>query len=212
MGESFRFALTSILLSEHGSGGPRIIALTSANPGEGKTTVTTNLAIALARVGRRVLLIDGDIRKPRLHEILDVSNSEGLCEALDGSNRVNIQETRIPNLFLLPSGRNADERVFFTSRLCHLLQSLRSEFDMILIDTPPMLQMSDARLLGHHADAVIVVVAQHTTRAAVLLVQQRLVEDGTRLLGTILNKWNPKEGRRVYCNGTYYESSYSSRQ
>jgi len=205
MSESFRLTLASILLPGGEGGRPRVIVLTSANPGEGKTTVASNLAVALARVEKRVLLIDGDIRKPRLHDLFGLDNGAGLCEALSTSPAASIKETSIPNLFVLPSGRrtHADERIFFTSRLPQLLRRLKTEFDMILIDTPPMLQMSDARLMGNHADAVIVVVAQHTQRDAVLLVQQRLAEDGTRLLGMILNNWNPKDSLRSYRMDAY---------
>jgi capsular exopolysaccharide synthesis family protein len=206
LAESFHLTLTSILLLERLNGvGPRVIAFSSASPGEGKTTVISNLAIALAQVNRRVLLIDGDMRKPRLHEIFGVENDVGFAEALADISKVAVQKTRIPNLSLLPSGTSADDRLLFTRQPQELLRSLKTDFDMILIDTPPLLQMSDARLIGHNSDAVILVVAQHTARDSILLAQQRLNEDGTCLLGTILNNWNPNKsmyGYRKY--GDYY--------
>jgi capsular exopolysaccharide synthesis family protein len=208
--ESFRVTLTSILLSDNNTSRPRIIVLSSAKPGEGKTTVTSNLGIALARTNRRVLLIDGDMRKPRLHEVFGVDNRSGLSEVLAGDSSVSAHETRIPNLYVLPSGKRADERLFFTSRFRPLLRRLKTEFDMILIDTPPLLQMPDARLIGHQADAVILVVAQHTDRNAVLLAQQRLTEDGTYLLGTILNNWDPKTSSNGRHYGDHYKSYYSN--
>lgn len=204
--ESFRFALTSILLSEKNGAKPRVLAISSANPGEGKTTVISNLGIALARINRRVLLIDGDMRKPRLHQIFDVDNEVGLSNILTGNLSLAVQATKIPNLFVLPSGRGADEQMVFTGQLRQLIRRLRKEFDMVLFDTPPLLQISDARLISHLADAVVLVVAQHTDRAAIRLAQQRLAEDGSFLLGTILNNWNPKTGSNGYSR--YHSDSY----
>src|ERR1043166_5914078 len=209
--ESFRVTLTSILLSEKNGVPLRTIVVSSANPSEGKTTVISNLGIALARTNRRVLLVDGDMRKPRLHDVFEVDNSVGLSDVLAGNASIAVRETKVPNLFLLPSGASADERLLFTSQLRQLLRRLKDEFDMVLIDTPPLLQMSDARLMGNQADAVILVVAQHTDRDAVLMCQQRLAEDGSYLLGTILNNWNPKTsslGNGHY--GEYYKRAYSS--
>jgi capsular exopolysaccharide synthesis family protein len=182
-----------------------VIALSSANPGEGKTSVISNLAIALARINRRVVLIDGDMRQPRLHEIFKVDNRVGLSDILAGNPLAAIPATKIPNLFLLPSGRGGDEKLLFTPHFRQLLQRLRAEFDMVLIDTPPLLGISDARLISHLADAVILVVAQHTDRDAVRLAQQRLAEDGSFLLGTILNNWNPKTSSNRY---GYYSDCY----
>jgi len=209
--EAFRLTMTSILLSEQNGSPPRVISLSSANPGEGKTTVISNLAIALAQANRRVLLVDGDLAKPRLHRVFEVDNSVGLSDALAGRSPIAIRETKIANLFLLPSGRNADETLFFTPHFRQLLSRLKTEFEMILIDTAPLLLVCDARLIGHQADAVILVVAQHTARDAVMLASQRLAEDGTHLLGTILNNWDPKTsiyGDREY--GAYYTRRYTN--
>jgi len=204
--ESFRFALTSILLSEKSGAKPRVLAISSANSGEGKTTVISNLGIAFARINRRVLLIDGDMRNPRLHQIFDVNNEVGLSNILAGNASLAVQATKIPNLFVLPSGRGADEHLIVTGQLRQLIRRLRKEFDMVLLDTPPLLQVSDARLISHLADAVVLVVAQHTHRTAIRLAQQRLAEDGSFLLGTILNNWNPKTGSNGYSR--YYSDSY----
>jgi len=189
---SYRFALASILLAESNGDAPKVIVVSSANPGEGKTTVISNLAIALAQVNRRVLLIDADWRKPRLHNIFEVDNNIGLQEALSGDPSAAIRPTKFANLFLLPSGIRTDERAFFNAQLQNMIGRLRKDFDMILIDTPPLLRMSEARLIGRQADAVILVVAQHTDREAVAIAQRRLREDGSYLLGTILNNWDPR--------------------
>jgi capsular exopolysaccharide synthesis family protein len=207
--ESFRLTLTSLLLSSGRNGErPHAIVVSSALPGEGKTTVISNLAIALARVNWRVLLIDGDMRKPRLHEVFDVSNGTGFSDFLAGVSNTPIQPTKIPNLFLLPSGRAMDERLFFTAPLRELLRPLKAEFDMILIDTPPLLRMADTRLLSHHADGVILVITQATSRDAVLHATQQLTEDGSRLLGTILNNWEPKTDSPGYQEYGGYQRRY----
>ena len=207
--ESFRLTLTSLLLSSGKNGErPHAIVVSSALPGEGKTTVLSNLGIALARVNWRVLLIDGDMRKPRLHDVFDVSNGTGFSDFLAGASNTPIHPTKIPNLFLLPSGRAMDERLFFTAPLRELLRPLKAEFDMILIDTPPLLRMADARLLSHHADGVILVVTQPTSRDAVLLATQQLTEDGSRLLGTILNNWEPKADSPGYGEYGGYQKRY----
>jgi succinoglycan biosynthesis transport protein ExoP len=206
--ESFRLTLTSILLSGQNGARPRIIVLSSANPGEGKTTVVSNLGIALAQADMRVLLVDGDMRRPRLHDIFGVDNSVGLGDALSGKSSLCVLETKIPNLFLLPSGHNEDAGLLFKPELRSLLRRVRTEFDMVLIDTPPMLQMPDARLFSQHADAVIMVVAQNTARDAVRIACQRLSDDGSVLLGTILNNWNPKHSMHAYADNPGYYKAY----
>jgi polysaccharide biosynthesis transport protein len=202
--ESFRLTLASILLS---GVQPHVIAFTSAVAKEGKSTVTSNLGIALAGINRRVLLVDGDLRKPQLHRIFDVDNTTGLYEALTGTALPLVKETKINNLFLLPSGRGSDgDMLFYPSTLRNLLNRLRTEFDMILIDTPPLLQVADARLICNQADGTVLVISQHTHRDVALLVRQRLADDRSRLLGTILNKWEPRTNPHNYQN--YTDSGY----
>ena len=214
--EAFRAILTSIMFSGENGNHPRVLVVTSGSPGEGKTTVASNLAIALAEVHQRVLLIDGDMRRPRLHEIFDLGNERGLSDilkenaALAGTGLAGvIQETRLPNLYLLPSGpvSNAAATLLFSRQMPGLLKDLQRQFDLILIDTPPMLQIPDARVLGRLADAVLLVLrAGHTTRDSAMAARQRFEEDGTPVLGTILNDWNPKSSGSGYYG--YYKGYY----
>ena len=215
--ESFRAALTSILFSGQNGDRPRVIVFTSPNPGEGKSTVVSNLGIALAEINQRVLLIDGDLRKPRLREIFSLSGQTGLSDLLRQKQPMNglpveglVVETAIPGLHVLPSGTQsaASTNLLYSPRMAELLQLTRHHFDTILIDTPPMLHIPDARVLGRLADAVILVVrANRTTRDATRAAHQRLAEDGTPVLGTILNDWNPKRtpGYGYY---RYYDRYY----
>ncbi|MGA2326203.1 MAG: polysaccharide biosynthesis tyrosine autokinase [Bryobacteraceae bacterium] len=201
MAEAFRTVLTSILFCSRNGGRPHVLVLASANPREGKTTIVSNLAIALTEIHQRVLLIDGDMRRPRIHEIFDLENKPGLGDllrqpaTLDGCPIAGVHETSIPNLFVLPAGSSgaAVSSLVYSDRLPELMARVRQDFDMVLIDSPPLLQMADARVMGRYADAVILVVrANQTTRDAVRMARQRLADDGTHVLGTILNDWNPR--------------------
>src|SRR5216684_3972034 len=217
LAESFRSALISILFAGENGSRPKVLVLTTGSPGEGKSTVVSNLGIAIAEVGQKVLLIDADMRKPRMHEIFGMTNERGLSEILrqkmtlngDPSMQGLIRETEVPGLFVLTSGTStsAATNLLYGNYMPELLKYLRVEFETILIDTPPMLQIPDARVLGRIADKVILVVrAGKTTRDAAIAARQRFSEDGTKLLGTILNDWNPKHsttGYYGYYNGYY---------
>jgi polysaccharide biosynthesis transport protein len=208
--ESFRSTLISILFSGENRESPKVLVVTSAGPAEGKSTVVSNLAIAIAEIGQRVLLIDADMRRPRQHEIFTMDNKRGLSSLLRERTILNgdrslgglIRETEIPGLSVLTSGPEtfAATSLIYSSHMSDILNYVRDEFDTVLIDTPPMLQISDARVLGRLADRVILVVrAGHTTRDSAIAARQRFSEDGTKLLGTILNDWNPKSAT----NGSY---------
>jgi succinoglycan biosynthesis transport protein ExoP len=214
--ESFRSTVVSILFSGENGSRPRVMVVSSCSPAEGKSTVVSNLGIAVAEVDQKVLLIDADLRKPRLHDIFELKNDRGLSDLLRSKDSLGalpegiIQETSVPDLYVLTSGSTtaAAASLLFSSRMPELLKKLRAEFETIFIDTPPMLQIPDARVLGRMADRVILVVrAGKTTRDAALAARQRFSEDGTQILGTILNDWNPKlspNGYYGHYNGDYY--------
>jgi succinoglycan biosynthesis transport protein ExoP len=215
--EAFRGVLTSILFVGENGSSPRVLVFTSAGPGDGKTTVASNLAIAMAEIGRRVLLIDADLRRPRMHDLFKLPNDCGLSDLLkehgfSGSTADGlIQETQIPGLHLLPSGppTQAAANLLYSPNLVDLLAKCKEEYDIVIIDTPPMLQMTDARVIGRLADGVILVArAEQTTRDAIMAASQRFAEDRVRVLGTVLNDWNPKSASNGYYG--YYRSSYYS--
>jgi succinoglycan biosynthesis transport protein ExoP len=208
--ESFRALVTSILFAdEHGSC-PQTIVLSSANPMEGKTTLSCNLAIAMAEVKKRVLLIDGDLRNPRIHKIFDLDNGSGLSTALSrpllsALSDLQISPTFVPGLFVLPGGppTAAAANPFHSPYLIEILSTLRKEFDTIIIDTPPCLLATDARVIGRLSDAVILVVRARQTRWEEGQTALRQFEqDRTRVLGTVLN--DLKKPLRDYA---YYRAS-----
>jgi succinoglycan biosynthesis transport protein ExoP len=212
MAESFRGTLASILFSGYDGDVPRVILFTSSSPGEGKSTIVSNLGITMAAIKRRVVLIDADLRGPRLHKIFDVGRSPGLVDLLQRETTSTdlmpwLRRTEVPNLSVLPSGSDsaALTNLFYSPRMTELLRRLGNEFDAVLIDSPPMLAIPDARVLGRLADGVILVLRSgrtttHTARASC----ERLLADGTRFLGTILNDWDPRKHRGY----GYYKESY----
>jgi len=200
LAESFRGALASLMVAGDGATMPRVIMVTSAGKGEGKSSIVSNLGIALAEINQRVLLLDADMRKPHLHDIFNISNSWGLSDLLREKSPLDnypvealARKTDIDGLYLLPSGPGTVSiaNLLYSRRLFELLQRLRKEFDVVVIDTPPMLYITDARVLGRLADgAILVIRASKTTRDAARAAKQRLVDDGIPVLGTILNEWD----------------------
>jgi capsular exopolysaccharide synthesis family protein len=208
MAEAYRSARTSMLLSS-ADHPPQVVLITSAVPSEGKTVTAINTAISLTQTGKRVVLIDADMRKPRVHSVFALGNAMGLSSFLTGSAVLKdvLHESSVPNLFVLPCGiipPNPGELILST-RFTQLMQVLRQYFDYVVIDSPPVANVSDARVLASSADAAILVVKAFSTsqhlaqRAADLLRQSRI-----RNIGVILNDLD------VHARTGYY-SSYSGR-
>jgi succinoglycan biosynthesis transport protein ExoP len=199
--ESFRAILASILFSPRNDIRAPGIVITSAGPGEGKSTITSNLGLAMAETDRRVLLIDGDLRNPRLHEIFAIPNRAGLADLLRNDESPELATTRLvrvtakSSLYVLPAGNTSGRisNLLYSARLPKLLERLREEFDAILIDSPPMIQAPDARILARAAGTVVLVIrAGQTSRDTAAAAKQRFADDGTPVIGTILNDWNLK--------------------
>ena len=214
LAESFRGSVASILSANGRKKHPQVIVLTSSRPVEGKTTVVGNLGIAMADINQRVLLIDADLRKPRLHRIFDLPNTWGFSDLLrrdtpikDVPTRGLVKQTEIPNLCVLPSGPRtvSISNLLYSPRLPELLSRFREEFDTVLIDTPPVIHISDARVLARLSDGVILVVQAHQTdRDTAWMACQCVLADGTPVLGAIINKWDPKKSGE----NDYYSSYY----
>ena len=220
LAESIRHAFASIL-ARNNDGAHRLYVITSASASEGKTTLIGNLGVAMAEAGRRVLMVDADLRAPRLSSVFRMEVKGGLTEiytsttpiadlALDGY----IKRTETPNLFLLSSGE-ADQKTAgelpFSRRVRELFARLRTEYDYILIDTPPSIQFSDARLLGQISDGVILVIRSGvSSRENVGLTVRRLEDDGVPIVGSILNHWQATKDNSSYGGYMYgYRGPYN---
>jgi capsular exopolysaccharide synthesis family protein len=222
LSESFFAAMNSILFARLNGASVTAFLVTSPELGDGKTTVASNLAIALARIKKRVLLVDGDLRRPSLHDAFGVANETGLIEILAGSEPVEKigaeargRDTEVPNLYLLPAGRPElfEPRLMYSSRATELIERLRSEFDVVVIDSPPMLHISDARVLGRLVDGVILVFqAGKTTIDLAMATRNCFFEDGTPVLGTILNNWDQSKSTTYAGHYRTYRSSVERRQ
>ncbi len=216
LAESYRTTLTSILFSRQNGDRPRVLVFTSASPKEGKTTTVCNMGISLAEISQSVLLIDGDMRRPRIHSVFGVSNEHGLSDLLLEKNPLSVEKleaacamSTVPGLYILPSGssRRSASSLLHSDRLPELVALAREKFDTVIIDTPPMVNIADARVIARFGDGVVLVVrSNQTTRDAALLAKSRFSEDGTPILGTILNFWNPKTPGYGYYR--YYYAGY----
>jgi succinoglycan biosynthesis transport protein ExoP len=217
MTEAFFGTMSSLRFATERGEQANVIVLTSPDPGEGKTTVATNLAIALAQIGRRVILVDGDLRKPGISTIFDTACEGGLAELLeleDPDEEVSLAKflfsTPIPNLTVLPTkvAREGICTKLHSSRMRVLVERLRREYDNVIIDSPPMLHIADARVLGWLADGVLLVLrARKTTKDAALAAYDCLLQDGINVLGTVLNDWNPDKTDKYGVYQSYLNAS-----
>jgi capsular exopolysaccharide synthesis family protein len=170
----------------------RVLVVTSAVPGEGKTMTSTNLAVALAQTGRTVLIIDADLRRPRVASTLGVDPAIGLTTALVGKAQIEdaIQVHEPSGLHVLASGaKPPNPTEILQSRVTHdLIRRLRQSYDMIIIDAPPLLPVADASVLSTLADGSILVVRHgQTTRDQVAEAVNRVTQVGGRLYGVVVN-------------------------
>ena len=211
--EAVRHIRTSLMLSASGQP-PRAIVITSPNPGEGKSPLSLNLAASLAQEQRRVLLLDCDLRRPRLHQAFQVPSRPGLTNYLTGSASLEeiIRPTQVENLWFIPSGPvppNPAE-LLHSTLFRNLLALLRQEYDNLILDTPPVLGFSDARVAATQADGVLVVIKhQGTTRESGRLARQLFAQVHAHVLGLVLNQAKGNGfGYNGYLSHRYYEDYY----
>jgi capsular exopolysaccharide synthesis family protein len=210
--ESYRVLRTSLLLSTAGHP-PKKVLVTSAGPGEGKTTTIVNTAISLAQLGARVLLIDCDLRRPSAHKVFGASMTQGVTTFLSSDAPLEglIQPTNIPNLSLMPCGPippNPAE-LLSSDRMKTMLELLARDYDHLLIDAPPLVNVADPLILSTLVEGVMLVVhGGKSTRDAVRRARTELAGAGARIFGVVLNRADlRREGYGDYYN--YYYSDYS---
>jgi capsular exopolysaccharide synthesis family protein len=183
--------------------GLRSILVTSAEPGEGKSAIVANLAQALAHAGRRVVIVDANLRRPVMHQILDVSNKAGLSNALNHEWTVQeaVQTTRVPGVWVLTSGTpHPNPALLFKSPgMAGLLDELTNPFDVILLDVPPVLAVADATLLAPQVDGVLLAVGRdQTKRESIVAALEHLAAVQARVLGVVVNWAEPTEDLHGY--------------
>jgi polysaccharide biosynthesis transport protein len=207
--EAYRSVRTALqFATSHGL--PYSLLVTSSGASEGKTTTASELARNIAQLGKRVVLVDGDMRNPSVHKVMGVSNSVGLSNVLAGAVTVEaaLQASKEKGLSIITSGPlppNPPE-LLAGDRLAALLESLREHFDMVILDGPPVLGLADAPLLGHRAEATLLVATAEETRTDSLQgAMQRLLAARARVLGSVLTRFDLRKSDNYGYGGyTYY--------
>jgi len=193
-------------------GSPRVVMVTSAEPGEGKTTVATQLAASLARAGRRTLLIDGDLRSPAVHRVFDQALEPGLCEFLRGDAEAPaiVHPTQADNLWLVPAGR-CDLRsvqALANSKISTLFDLMRKQFEFVIVDAGPVLKVADSLLLGQQVDAVVLSVLRDVSKVpSVYEACERLKSVGVTVMGSVVNGVSGRAPRGLDLHLTEIEAS-----
>lgn len=209
--EAFKSIRTNVLFSS-AEEGMRTLVVTSAGPGEGKSLVASNLSQALAQAGQRVLLIDCDMRRPRVHEIFEGPQEPGLSNVLSGNAKANeaIRKAALSGLWLMPAGHippNPAE-LLASRRFTDLIASLDSHFDWVVLDTPPVMVVADSSIVANQASGVVFVVrADHTTKQAVRAAAEQLDAANAHLIGSVLNRADVL--RNPYYYSAYYRKDYA---
>ena len=212
--EAYRVLRTSVLLSSVDDP-PKVIMVTSGQPGEGKTTTAINTAISLAQLGSAVLIIDCDLRKPSAHKVLGVEHTRGLSTYLSRNVNIDdcIQKLPIANLSLLPCGPippNPAEMIS-SLKMRELLRTLKDRYDHIVIDSPPLLKVTDPVILSTLVDGVILVVhGGKSTRDVVRRTRHELAIAGAKVFGVVLNNVDVQNQEYDGYYGTYSDYSQES--
>lgn len=206
--EAYRTLRTNLIFSQTGRA-LRTLVVTSASPAEGKSTTSSNLAAAYAQQGIRVLIMDCDLRRPRLNEVFAVPREPGITQVVVGQKKLSdvVQATPVENLFVATAGTlppNPSE-ILGSDAMKKLLAQAATEFDLVILDTPPVLVASDAAIIGSMTDGVVLVVrAGKTDRSEAQQALRQLTTVGARVLGATLNDPDHKAARY----GGYYAYDY----
>ena len=190
----------------------KVILVTSSGPGEGKSTTSANLAVVMAQSGKKTLLIDCDLRKPKLHRFFEDSNKVGLTNYIIGQATFEeaIKKTMVENLYLLSSGKRPPNpsELLNSNKMKQFIAILKENFDYIILDTPPIIMVTDAQILAQYADGCILVVASAQAERDAAIRAKLLLEKGdTKIIGVVLNKLDITS-KKYY--GHYYQYYYGS--
>ena len=209
-GEAIRGLRTGILFSSADEGA-RALIVTSTGPSEGKTVIASNLAITLARAGQRTIVVDADMRRPRLHAAVNRGQEPGLSNVLVGDTSLTdaTTQTAVANLWILPAGHippNPAE-LLGSHRFNDLMKDLKTKYDWIIIDAPPVMPVTDSAVLAHSAGPVLFVIgSEMTPRQTALTAVEQLRSVNAKFVGVVLNKVNVE--RHSYYYRAYYRKEY----
>ena len=189
--EAYRAVRTALYFSTR-TDGEKVIQVTSPNPGDGKTTTAANLALSIAQSGKRVVLVDADFRRPRIHEYFNVDNSVGLSTLITGDAEVPdaVKPSAVENLWLLPTGERPSNpsELLTSARFKELIDVLREQYDFVILDSPPVLVVSDPSAIAPRADAVLMVLRlTKNARSTVRHATETLTGLGAKILGVVVN-------------------------
>ena len=211
--ESFRTLRTNLQFSSVDTGLGSLV-ITSASPGEGKTTIAANLAVVMAQAGRQVVLVDADMRRPVQHKVFEMRRSPGLADALLAPELdllAYLQPGPLPNLHILTCGQEVPNpaELLGSRRMQDLIQRLQEDVDLIVIDSPPVLAVTDAQVLGRLAQGVLLVVDANTTsRNEVIRAADAMRQVNVPLLGAVVNRLSTGSRGYYYYYHSYYQKSY----
>ncbi|MFO7841838.1 MAG: polysaccharide biosynthesis tyrosine autokinase [Fidelibacterota bacterium] len=214
--ESFRSLRTNLELSVPSDKPVSSLVVTSAGAAEGKSTVIANLAIAYAQFGMKVLLVDGDMRKPAIYKMFSTPKKPGLANMITKRSKLDesIYKTEIDNLYVMPAGSlppNPSE-LLGSKAMKELFAQLRKQFDKIFFDAPPLMAVTDAALLGSITDGVLLVArAGEAQKEVIIHLQQEMKNTKIKIAGTVLNDVNPKNtssGYYYYYQRYYFDKYY----
>jgi capsular exopolysaccharide synthesis family protein len=211
--EAYRALRTAIKFGVP-DGRSKTILITSPSSGDGKTTVASNLAIALAQVGKRVLLLDCDLRHPRQHETFGIENHSGLADVLahDLTTAEVAHKTVVPNLEIIPAGPTPENPadLLNTPRFIEIIEELTDRYDHVIVDTPPVMAVTDARIVAASCDvSVLVLRADRADRKLSEMARDGLISVGANVIGLVMNYVAPGAG--VYAgDSSYYRSAGSN--
>jgi capsular exopolysaccharide synthesis family protein len=210
--ERYRDLRTALLLSR--AGGIKSIVVTSCLPREGKTATAVNLAVVLGQLGKQVLLVDADLHRPRVHEILRVPNRTGLVSILAGNvdPARAIVKTEIAEVSVIPSGPASPNPsgLLSSEAMSRFLSLAQMNFDYVILDAPPVVPVADALVLGNQTDGVVLCVkGGKTPRELVSRVRDKLYRSNVRILGVVINDLAEEKGG--YADPYGYEDGYPGR-
>jgi succinoglycan biosynthesis transport protein ExoP len=210
--EAYRAVRTGLYFGASGRG-QSIIQITSPHPGDGKSTLSTNLSVSIAQSGKRVLLVDADLRRPRVHKLFHLSSKTGMTSVINETATIDdaIHETIVEGLWVMPCGPRPDNpaELLTSPKFKDLLEELRKRFDFVIVDTPPLLAVTDPCAVAPRVDGVILTLrVGPRTRSSAIRATEMLEAIGANVFGVVVNGVGQLSAEGVY---TYDANAYGSR-